>query len=499
MVRVLNRLRAKDPKKLLRNGVLAVIVCLVISGLASAIGGHRHPLHYPVAIGCDFATFLGGGEFQLVKPIEKLRFDRRFSANSFCENYYWEYENGFYPNIACAGRRITREEYTEASTPTWKEEARQYKCEGVDYHAREEAQRLRWGLGGELTDQPLISHFEIDDPDYYQSALASPYEPSSQITELVDQMGLTAVGQELFFEARPEFTNGPVCQRGPVKAARGCFSRFGNGKTRITIADLDDQKVLVEIAAHELLHAVYYDLSEAKQAEVNELIDTAYSRNQDRLDRRLKPYGQLPTEKFYSELHSFIGSTITDIPAPLEAHYGRYFTDRIGRVVNSSGSTPTPTPPTATTGPESGCQTIMCQVEGIISRQPPTSTATPDPPQPPPVNSDGQWGEGWTTLPDIDPSLSCIAKLGILAGSMQDKGASMAAVIATLTSPNNLAVYDQEYPGCYNEWLPTIESWRAADTNASEAADRQTDRLWDTLNRQNDKPGVKLKLPEPVY
>ncbi len=165
-------------------------------------------------------------------------------------------------------------------------------------------------------------------------------------------MGLTPVGEQLFFETRPEFTTGSICTNA-VSNATGCFTRFGNGKTRITIADLDDPKIRGLIVAHELLYAVYYDLSEVKKTEINELIDTAYQRNQDQLDSRLEAYGQLPTEKFYSELHSFIGSEITDIPAPLEAHYSRYFVDRVGRVANfDPGNMPAPQSKPPTPKPE---------------------------------------------------------------------------------------------------------------------------------------------------
>lgn len=460
-VRLLSKLKPKNPKKLLRNSILAFIVCLVISGLASALGGHRHPLHYPIAIGCDLANLLGGpalSDRSGFDPISTAaapawHFNQRnhqssdYRRNGFCESYYWNYVDDYYPNIACAARMISKEEFdrliAENDRDVSLNAGRLYKCEGLGYQARQVL------IAGKSADRPLISHFEIADPSYYQSAFAGPYEPSAEINKLVSQMGLTAVGKELFFESRPQFTDGEVCQKaGLTGRARGCFTSFGSGKTRITLTDdLDDQAQRVEVAAHELLHGVYYDLSETNRLEVNEWIDTAYQRNKSQLDRRLRPYGKLAADDLYSELHSFIGSTITDIPAPLETHYGRYFTDRVGRIVNAK-----PTTATTTT--------------------------------PPPANSDsGEWGTGYTDLPDIDLNLSCIAKLGVLAEHMEARGATRADIATTLTAPENIQVLDQEYPGCFNEWLPTIEAWQATGLNPATTTP-SFDSFWQSQEQQ---------------
>ena len=91
-------------------------------------------------------------------------------------------------------------------------------------------------------------------------------------------------------------------------------------------------------------------LSDEERDNLNGLIQEAYNDNQAELGGLLEPYGLTNADNLtkMSELHSFIGTQIDDLPQNLENHYKLYFKDRQIVLELSKGQ---PTPPHADTKP----------------------------------------------------------------------------------------------------------------------------------------------------
>jgi len=104
---------------------------------------------------------------------------------------------------------------------------------------------------------------------------------------------------------------------------QGCYVA---GRIHLLSPDRPEARELLSVvAAHELLHAVYASLGPADRSLIDAELRAARSGNQ-RLEERLKPYGQSPT--LVNEIHSILGSEFDGLSPALEAHYAQFFADR---------------------------------------------------------------------------------------------------------------------------------------------------------------------------
>jgi hypothetical protein len=107
----------------------------------------------------------------------------------------------------------------------------------------------------------------------------------------------------------------------------GCYTN-----QRIYIYDVADQRlngVKQVTTAHELLHAAYLRMPSSEKTEVNKLLETtADSISDPRFKATLAEYRKTEPDQIDNELHSIIGTEIAVIPAALEKHYQKYFTNR---------------------------------------------------------------------------------------------------------------------------------------------------------------------------
>lgn len=160
-----------------------------------------------------------------------------------------------------------------------------------------------------------------------------------EIRDLADALHLTEKGRQIFYDHDPQIFASPnhpdfLCAK-DIKIDRrvhigGCWSA-ADGKIYL-IRDGG----LEAAAAHEFLHAVYYDIYiNGEHEALNELITETFDRHADELRPLIGIYADLHTAagefgdlNRYNELHSFIGTKITALPSELETHYAAYFTDR---------------------------------------------------------------------------------------------------------------------------------------------------------------------------
>ena len=162
------------------------------------------------------------------------------------------------------------------------------------------------------------------------------YQPSVPVADLAVDIRLTKAGRDLFYLADPQlhaFSDlKQVCQSDHHHhTARiqiyGCYY-----EERIHLLETDNpyfEGRMRVTAAHEILHAAWSELGDQERQTLRQAIDAFVADNQAALDQALEPYGNLPPEQVYDELHAMIGTQFDQLPPFLEDHYRRYFDDRL--------------------------------------------------------------------------------------------------------------------------------------------------------------------------
>lgn len=159
------------------------------------------------------------------------------------------------------------------------------------------------------------------------------YKPSQTMTDISAKSAMTDHAKFLFYASHPSIepsnSFNTHCKNDSEKTAvLGCYM-----KRQIYLYDITDQRLtgIKEVtAAHEMLHAAYDRLPDAKKKTINTLIDEAASRNSsEALTKRLAAYEQTEPGERYNELHSILGTEATSLPDELERYYAEYFTNRL--------------------------------------------------------------------------------------------------------------------------------------------------------------------------
>jgi hypothetical protein len=123
------------------------------------------------------------------------------------------------------------------------------------------------------------------------------------------------------------------CKGLNITATTNVLGCFVTPPSRIYVFDiLDDRLVDAEavIAAHEMLHAVWYlELNNKERSRLTGELESYYNKLPANhfLRARLALYADSP-ESIPTELHSILGTEAENLPASLETHYAKYFNDR---------------------------------------------------------------------------------------------------------------------------------------------------------------------------
>ena len=171
------------------------------------------------------------------------------------------------------------------------------------------------------------------------SESTKPIEPkvNSTIQDYAENATLTASAAELFFSTEPIIVDAETlrskCSESNASSEANVLGCFTTNPNRIYLYDiLDDRMSAVEnvIAAHELLHAVWYlELSAVERNELTKEMQTFFSGLPVNhfLRDRLKLYSNSP-DTIPTELHSILGTESLVLTPALEAHYAKYFKNR---------------------------------------------------------------------------------------------------------------------------------------------------------------------------
>ena len=167
------------------------------------------------------------------------------------------------------------------------------------------------------------------------------YEPSSpEIEQLAIATSMTAEARQIFYKQNPQIASKQEFHRlcrgtnhNPEKTVLlGCFIHRG-GQGNIFIQSVTDSRLqgtIEVVAAHEMLHAAYRNLSIEERKELApKLQKAAESVTDSFLLPVIQEYEKGPTEIYFNELHSYLGTELKSLSNPeLEAYYQKYFVDR---------------------------------------------------------------------------------------------------------------------------------------------------------------------------
>ncbi len=148
---------------------------------------------------------------------------------------------------------------------------------------------------------------------------------------IADRTMMTDEGRRLLALSSPELVDidalGRTCTLGSEVSVLGCY-RSG----RIAVLDVTDPRLdgMVETTtAHELLHAAWAALNDGERRRLTDLLWAAFAGvSTPELEDRLDLYRQRDPSIVDNELHSILGTEVADLGPELEAHYGRWFSDR---------------------------------------------------------------------------------------------------------------------------------------------------------------------------
>lgn len=170
-------------------------------------------------------------------------------------------------------------------------------------------------------------------PHVVDMVRAYNFRAPSSIVAIDKRLALTDRGTDIFYASYPQIdektTFNNNCQTQERTAAiLGCFY-----KDRIFLYNLQKDELdgtLEVTAAHEMLHAAYQRLTILERWWVDKQIVAEYQKVKDQpmIKELMAYYTQAEPGAEIDELHSILGTVVTNLGPDLESYYGRYFKDR---------------------------------------------------------------------------------------------------------------------------------------------------------------------------
>jgi hypothetical protein len=196
---------------------------------------------------------------------------------------------------------------------------------------------LEWSTTGGPIDTPPPTAVDPTTPgadDVTAPAVLLPgrYRPTPEIAAIAARTTMTGLGRTYFYSTSPEVITGQAFATScpttePTQQILGCFHDDRIFVLKVTRPDL--ATVVDVTAAHELLHAIYEDLSTVERGELDPQLSAMYDSTPDvHIHQVIPVYQRRAPQHVSSELHSFLGTQIGTLTPPLDEHYGQYFEDR---------------------------------------------------------------------------------------------------------------------------------------------------------------------------
>ena len=195
-------------------------------------------------------------------------------------------------------------------------------------------------LGVSLIAVPVVGLWQRQ--NIFDWARLRDYNPPAAIVNLAAADTMNDKARRIFYVNHPELIADTASFRGNCSISEqtivlGCYHSDQQG---IFVYDVSDERLggIEEVtAAHEMLHAAYDRLSNNDREAINKLL-TGYYQNELK-DKRIldtvEGYKKTEPNDVVNEMHSIFGTEITNLPAPLEEYYKRYFNNRAAVVAYS--------------------------------------------------------------------------------------------------------------------------------------------------------------------
>lgn len=159
------------------------------------------------------------------------------------------------------------------------------------------------------------------------------FKPTEEVLDLIERAGMNESGKFIYLASQPKLDGtqsfNDECNRVEnVSAILGCYT---DGK--IYIYDIANEQLdgIREVTAvHETMHAVYDRMDNKEKLHINELLEEEYSKikDNDKLSKLMDYYSRAEPGQRDNELHSIIGTEISEISSELEVYYDKFFDDR---------------------------------------------------------------------------------------------------------------------------------------------------------------------------
>lgn len=175
----------------------------------------------------------------------------------------------------------------------------------------------------------LVSHqqYVIDQIAAWQ------YQPTSQVADLATRDTLTPNARFTFYASQPVVEDAATFNKDCVNTEQGSAILGCYVGDRIYVYNVTDPQldgIQEATAAHEMLHAEYQRLSATERKKVDALVEAEYAKLKGTADfaDRMALYARTEPGERDNELHSIIGTEVSNISPELEAYYSKYFTNR---------------------------------------------------------------------------------------------------------------------------------------------------------------------------
>jgi hypothetical protein len=162
------------------------------------------------------------------------------------------------------------------------------------------------------------------------------YSPPAEVAALATETTMNAYGRKIFYVNAPAIDSKSVFKSscpnngGEQSIVLGCYHGNQGGIYLLNVSDPRLSGVKEVTAAHEMLHGAYDRLSSVDKTSLNEMLQSYYDTGLK--DKRIKDtvdaYRKTEPNDVVNEMHSIFGTEVRNLPAPLEAYYARYFTNR---------------------------------------------------------------------------------------------------------------------------------------------------------------------------
>ena len=161
------------------------------------------------------------------------------------------------------------------------------------------------------------------------------YQPPSAVAQLADQDTMNAYTRHLFYLNKPQLLDTVTsfrkyCPENKDTIVLGCYHPGQNGIFVYNVQDPSLAGVQQVTAAHEVLHAVYARLSARDRNDLDSQLQNFYQHGltNQRVIAEVKLYQQTEPTDVMDEMSCTFGTEVASLPAPLEAYYKRFFTNR---------------------------------------------------------------------------------------------------------------------------------------------------------------------------